>query len=260
LAESLAITAFNSVHGAAGTWLNQVDTYIALSEFARRKFIEGGIPPSQITVKPNCVPDPGPPSPFPRDGTILYVGRLTAGKGVADLLESLAMLKLHDRLRVVGDGEEADRLRKLAKARGFPRGAFLGALYGDAVVEQIRAATCLVIPSRHYETFGRTVIESFACGRPVVASRRGSLPELVEPGCTGYLFEGGDAGSLAAALQNLVGSPDGGAAMGREAREVWSRKYSPEPNVRMLASIYRMTLERLGMRVPERLAVLSECV
>jgi len=243
-AQSAAVAAMLAVHNARRTWHDRVDLYVALTQFARRKLVEGGLPAGRIAVKPNFVVDPGGPSPVPERGAILYVGRLSPEKGVEDLMRAAARLHAVERVRIAGDGPDRPRLEAMGRA------AFLGALRAEEVIEEMRRATVVVVPSRWYETFGRVVVEAFACGRPVVVARHGALAELVEEGRTGFGFAPGSADELAAALERAFAD---GVRMGPEARRAYEERYRPELNYRMMMGIYRLALERAGKRVPDSL-------
>jgi glycosyltransferase involved in cell wall biosynthesis/GT2 family glycosyltransferase len=238
LGSAVVVTTFG-IHNVKRTW-QQVDCFYTPSHFARSVFIRAGIPAEQIEVKPNSVvPDPGV---GPGDGGYaLFVGRLAPEKGIGTLLKAWAELELDLPLRVVGDGVCRD-LVEAAAARD-ERIIFLGELPHHAVLEQLRAATCLVMPSEWYETFGRTIVEAYASGTPVIASRMGAMEELLVHEETGLLFEAGSASALAEAITKLCGRsdlPD----MRRRARREFEDRYSIEQSYRCLISIYERALER----------------
>lgn len=231
-AQSGVLAAMLTLHRMAGTWRHKVSRYIALNEFCRRKFVEGGLPAGKIVVKPNFVerpPDrPGAPAAH---SSGLFVGRLAPEKGIDVLLAAL------DRspgvtLEVAGDGPEMARVRAHASTR------VLGLLDPAAVLERIRATSYLVLPSLWYENFPRTLVEAFACGRPVIASRLGALAELVVEGRTGLLFEPGNPADLARTIAWAEANPDAMRSMGMAARAEYEQKYTPERNYDLLMSIY----------------------
>ena len=132
----------------------------------------------------------------------------------------------------MGDGPEAAAVaaRPAVRARGW--------LAQAEVLDRMRAAACLVMPSVWYECFPRTLVEAYACGLPVIASRVGALAELVEHGRTGLLFEPGSADSLARALAIAREHPQWMREMGRNARTLYEQRYSPQRNYEQLMQIY----------------------
>lgn len=228
-AASAALASMLTLHRALGTYRSKVTRYIALNEFCRGKFIEGGLPAERVVVKPNFVDFPFP-EPGLRAG-LLFVGRLSAEKGIATLAAAMAALTGAS-LRVAGDGPEATLLD------GVPGVTRLGSLSGDAVRAEMSRATALVVPSIWYENFPRTIVEAFACGLPVIASRLGALADIVADGETGLLFEPGDPRDLAAKLAWAQANPERMAEMGRRARAQYEAAFSAEVNHRRLIAIY----------------------
>ena len=228
-AASAALAGMLTLHRGLGTYQNKVARYIALNEFCRGKFVEGGLPAERVVVKPNFV-DFAAPQPAPRAG-LLFVGRLSVEKGVATLAAAMALLP-DAALRVAGDGPEAGLLDGVA---GVTR---LGNVPGEAVRQEMSRAAVLVVPSICYETFGLVVIEAFACGTPVIVSRIGALAELVCDGETGLLFEPGNPRDLADKLAWAQAHPERMTEMGRTARAQYEAEFSAEVNYRRLMEIY----------------------
>lgn len=228
-AASAALAGMLTIHRALGTYRDKVARYIALNEFCRSKFIAGGLPSERVTVKPNFV-DFAAPQPAPRAG-LLFVGRLSAEKGLATLARAMA-LNPDARMRVAGDGPDARALDGLA---GVTK---LGCLSAEGVHQEMSRAAALVVPSIWYETFGLVVIEAFACSTPAIVSRIGALAELVRDGETGLLFEPGNPHDLADKLAWAQAHPEQMAAMGRNAREEYVARFSAEVNYRRLLEIY----------------------
>nr|WP_259331163.1 glycosyltransferase family 4 protein [Thermus thermophilus] len=232
---SLGVASMLALHRALRTW-NLVDRFIALTEFARQKFVEGGLPAEKIVVKPNFVhPDPGPGEG--RGGYALFVGRLSPEKGVRTLLRAWALLGGRVPLKVVGDGPLADEVREAA--RRLPGVEWLGRKSPKEVYALMGEAAFLVFPSEWYETFGRVAIEAFAKGTPVVASRIGAVGEVTEDGRTGLHFRPGDPEDLAAKVEWLLAHPEELARMRKEARAEYETKYTAERNYEQLMAIYQ---------------------
>lgn len=234
-AASTVVASLTTLHRGAGTWRRGVDLYFTLTEFARRKFVEGGLPAGRVVVKPNCVhPDPGPGDG--RGGYAVFAGRLSAEKGIDTLLAAWERLARPVPLKVVGDGPLADRVRAAAAANSAVE--YLGRRPLPELLDVIGGAACLVMPSVWYETFGRTIIEAYAKGTPVIASRLGAMAELVDEGRTGLLFTAGDAADLAAAVDRLLADPAAAARMRPAARREFEEKYTAASNYRQLMAIY----------------------
>lgn len=233
-ARSAVVAAMIGVHRLVGSW-DFVDVYVALTEFARAKFVEGGLPADRIVVKPNFVdPDPGPRDRAP-GSFALFVGRLSPEKGVVTLLEAWTRFAGIP-LRIVGSGPLLEEVRR--RADGMPDVEVMGPLDRDRVLAAMKRTRFLVFPSECYENFPLAIAEAFACGLPVVASRLGAMAELVEDGRTGLLFEPGNPDDLAAKVDWAWTHPERMAEMGREARREYERQYTAERNYETLMDIY----------------------
>jgi glycosyltransferase involved in cell wall biosynthesis len=223
-------------HRLLKTWLRKVDVYIALTEFSRRKFIEGGLPKSKIFVRPNFLDkDPGLGGPIREYA--LFVGRLSPEKGLVTLLE--AWRDLPDvPLKIIGDGPLRSWIEEYIVQNELGQIELVGFVPLQRVLQYLQKALFLVMPSVWYETFGRTIIEAYATGTPVIASRLGAMVDLVEEGETGFLFNPGEPGDLAARVQYALEHPEKMARWGREARYVFEHKYSSDSAYKTLMEIY----------------------
>ena len=234
-AATAVVAAMLTVHRAMGTWTHLIDIYIALNEFAREKFIEGGLPAEKIVVKPNFVhPDLSPGEG--RGGYALFVGRLSVEKGLDTLFKAWESLGSKITLKIVGDGPLAQQVAEsVAKGSEIE---YLGYRPLTEVYELMGEAAFLVFPSEWYEGQPRTIIESFAVGTPVVASNLGAMSTLVSPGRTGFHFRPGDSGDLVAQVEWALAHPDELARMRREARAEFEAKYTAQENYLRLMEIY----------------------
>ena len=249
---SAVVATLQTAHWAMGTWKRMVDAYIVLTDFARKKFIAGGLPASRLHVKPNFVhPDPGPGG-----GTgkyAIYVGRLSQEKGIETLLAAWQQSPPSLRLKIVGDGPLKQRVREAAALS--PCIEWLGHVPRATVQQLIADATMLVLPSNCYEGFPKTILEAFAVGTPVVTSRIGGMAEIVAQGRTGCMVRPGSASALAQAVSELAADPARLSAMRREARLDFETHYTADVNHRRLVEIYAHALRSRGTEVAAENAV-----
>jgi len=228
--QSAVLAGMLTLHRAAGTFQHKITRYIALNQFCKDKFIEGGLPEALISIKPNfAARRPAPLEQARRGG--LFVGRLAPEKGLDTLIDAIAQMG-HASIKIVGAGPMEPRIRQ---AFGD---AYLGFQPAERITALLHEAQYLVVPSTCYETFGLVAIEAFACGTPVIASRHGGLGELVKDGVTGLLVDPSDAADLAAKIAWAERHPEAMRRMGRAARVEYEAKYTPEKNYRMLIEIY----------------------
>jgi glycosyltransferase involved in cell wall biosynthesis len=235
------VAATLALHRARGTWAREIACFVALSEFSRRKFIEGGFPPEKIFVKPNFV-HPDPDSFSVDRNYALFVGRLSPEKRVSTVLAAWKLLGHPIPLLVIGGGPDQQELEAAAKCDGPSRISFLGQLPRPQVLERISGARFLIFSSEWYENFPVTIAESFACRTPVIASRMGAMREIVSDGRTGLLFTPGDWRDLAQKVEWAWTHPNEMRTMGTEARKEYESKYTAEKNYPMLMQIYNRAL------------------
>jgi glycosyltransferase involved in cell wall biosynthesis len=235
------VTAMITIHRLAHTWTDQVDLYIALTEFARAKFIEGGLPSEKIVVKPNFVhPDPG--AGEHRGGYALFVGRLSVEKGIPTLLRAWKHVGRGRRLLIVGEGPLEKTVREAEAAETGIE--YLGRRPAREVYGLMADAELLILPSEWYETFGRVAVEAFGTGTPVIAANIGAVAELVDHERTGLLFAPGDAEDLAARLDWAWSHPHELRTMGSQARNEYETKYTAAVNYRRMMEIYALAASR----------------
>ena len=238
---SAGVASMVAAHRALGTWWNSVDVYIALTEFSRRKLIEGGLPADRIAVKPNfAYPDPVPG--VGSGGYVAFVGRLSQEKGLDTLLNAWRLLDGVLPLKIAGDGPMAAALRKVSAEDASVE--FLGTLPVEETFALIGEAAALVLTSQCYENFPRVVLEAFAKGTPVIVPKLGAMAEIVDDGRTGLHFEPGDAADLAAKLKHILANPLELARMRHAAREKFDQNFTAESNYKTLIAIYERAMNR----------------
>jgi glycosyltransferase involved in cell wall biosynthesis len=228
-----------ALHRALGTWNRHVRLFLTLSNFARTRFIRGGMPAHKIHVKPNFVSDPGlRPSPPSRSRTVLYVGRLESVKGVETLLDAWdAWSPSGFELVLVGDGKLKPALQQRAR-RGI---RLTGSLSREAVIAWMLRSRALVFPSLLYEGQPMAVLEALGCGLPVLASRLGGNVELLGGSGEDWLVAPGQRVAWAEGLRRLEDADWVDEAGGR-ARQLYEQRFNEHTGRRLLEEAYRMAL------------------
>ena len=225
------------VHRWVGTYDTCVDRFLAPSRFVRDKLVEHGWDRGKIAVVPHFQKLGQEIPPPAEDAPVLYFGRLSPEKGVGDLLRAMQWVP-QVRLQIAGDGPLRGELETMAVELGLRNVQFLGQLAGADLERVIAQSRFTVLPSHAYETLGKTILESYACERPVVATDLGSRHELVQEGKTGLLYPVGDVIQLAKLVAFLHERPDVTRRMGRAGHELVRTRHAPEDHYKALLRVY----------------------
>jgi glycosyltransferase involved in cell wall biosynthesis len=240
-AATAGVATMIAVHRKLKTWRDDITCFIALTEFAKDKFIAAGFPSQKFTVKPNFV-DPDPCERKSCGEYAVYVGRLAEDKGVHVLLNAWKQLRKPYPLQIIGEGPERAKLEAQARALQLSTVTFRGRLSRENAMAAVKNARFTVVPSVWYETFGMSIVESFACGTPVLCSRLGAMQELVADRSTGLHFSPGDAQDLAAKAEWACAHPSELAEMGHAARRKYETDYTAKRNYSLLIQIYEQAV------------------
>lgn len=233
---TVANLSFNRMRG---TYRNDIDVYVALTQFAREKFIAGGLPADKIMVKPNFVTADIPQGQH--DGKFgLFGGRLVPHKGVQAMVDAWRLLDTPIPLKVLGGGP-LDTLFKENVPDGIE---YLGFVSREEVIRLMGDASFLMFPSEWYEGFPMSITEAFATGLPVIAGKLGGAAEIVQDGESGWHFTPGDAQDLAQKVQQAWADPEELKRRGTMARKQFEENYTPEKNYEMLLNIYQTAITR----------------
>ncbi|MEI6947676.1 glycosyltransferase family 4 protein [Paraflavisolibacter sp. H34] len=240
--ESALVTGITGVNKLLGTWKDKVHTYIALTGFGRQKILDSslGLPPGQVTVVPNFVPDGGAGA-FPRSDFFLFVGRISPEKGVDALLECFSSLP-GLRLVLAGDGPELERLQQ--QYGSCANISFQGRCSPAQVAALLKQCRALVFPSVWYEGLPFTIIEAFSAGTPVIASRLGAMAEIVRDGYNGFHFTAGDVADMKAVLLRFAAEAADNPGWYRQARHTYEEHYHPDSHYRSLMAVYHQAMEK----------------
>jgi glycosyltransferase involved in cell wall biosynthesis len=231
------------LHKWLRTYERCVDLFLAPSEFVRGKLIASGFPSQRIAVLPHFQSLPAEERLAPYEGYVLYFGRLSPEKGVYELLRTMVRLP-HVPLIIAGEGPERARLESLARDLNLRHVFFAGMVRGEKLENLIAGCCFSVFPSHAYETLGKSILESYAWGRPVIASDLGSRREFVEPGVTGLLYPAGDRKQLAQAIEFLFGNSALAVKMGAAGRRRLAVKHDPDQHLDALLEIYSRMASR----------------
>jgi glycosyltransferase involved in cell wall biosynthesis len=242
VAQSLLVATTMAVHRAAGTWNDNVHAYVALTEFARHKFVEGGLPAEKISVKPNFIPDPGLRT-APGDYAV-FVGGLFAWKGLMTMLRGWRALG-DIPLKIVGNGPQMADAEAFIAQHAVAGVELVGYRPREEALRLLKGARFLVFPSECYESFPVSILEAFASGVPVLASRRGAMSEIVRDGETGLLFAAGDATDLARVARLAWTDRHAMARIATQARAAYETQYSARANYPALMAVYERALARV---------------
>lgn len=238
LSGSLLATVEVSLHRALGAY-DSIDVLICPSEFMRSKMTEGGIDTGRLVHVPHFADVRAIDAATGPGHGVLFGGRLSPEKGVDVLIRAAVHLPAGVPVVIAGDGPSREELEQLAAELDVAdRVTFLGRVPGQELHQRMRRAAVVVVPSRWYENQPMVILEAAAAGRPVVATNLGGLPELVEPGVTGWLVPHDDPTALADALRDATADPDRSHELGRRAREVTLERFDPVRHLAALRSVY----------------------
>lgn len=230
----------SKIHEMLDIYNKNVAFFCCPSVFSLKKHAEIGLPEERLVYLPNFVNVTEYDPKYEIGGYILFVGQLSRHKGILTLLRAV---KGHNILvRVVGDGPLRGECERFARDDGVSHVIFEGYERGKKLRKLYQDAAFLVIPSEWYENAPMTILEAFAYGKPVIGSKIGGIPEMIESGRTGMLFTAGNADELRQCIQELWSKGSLVSEMGRAARHKVETKFSPEAHYKRLVKIYNDAL------------------
>ena len=237
---SAVLASTSAAHRVFTSSRDAVDAFVTPTEFAKAKHVQSGFNADRIFVKPNFVD----PIPDVGDGSgqyAVFVGRLSKEKGISTLLAAWDQVPSDLELHIVGEGELRDEIAR--RAQNDNRIKLLGWLPNDQVFDVVGRAMFTVMPSVWYETFGRTIVESFAAGVPVVASDLGCMKELISHDRNGLLYPAGDSTQLAACVNRMEEDSEMRIRMRKAARSEFLTSYTAATNYERIMEVYRHAMQ-----------------
>jgi len=245
LKDSYAASALVALEMHFHKWLNiyqkNIDLFITPSNFVKEKLVKFGMDTRKIIVLPHFMESKNIQPEYNEGKYLLYAGRLKREKGVDVLIKAMQNLP-NVELRIAGTGPQEQALKK--SAEGLSNVKFLGQISKSEMASIYRQALTVIVPSRVWETFGLTVAEAMAFGKPVIAAKMGALPELVIEGQVGLLFESENSADLAEKIDFLVKNTAQAKRMGEAGRKEVEVRLDPEKHVQKIMEIY----ERLRIK------------
>ena len=243
---SLSASALNSIemylHHGLG-WYDLPNIYITPSNFMRKKMIEFGMPGNKIVHIPNFVDPSKYHFSAETENYFVYIGRLSRIKGVGTLLKAMKHLSSNTKLLIIGDGPQRAELEQIKETLELDHVHFLGYQDTESLTQLLAKSQFSVLPSEWYENCPMSILESMAIGKPVVGARIGGIPELIEDGQDGLLFESKNALDLADKLRYLIAKPEQCKQMGLNARRKMETSYNAEFHYQNILDVYDSILK-----------------
>ena len=224
-------------HHFTNIYERNVDIFISPSRFLQKKLIQYGVN-NKIVVIPNFIKLTDYKRGESDSGYCLYAGRLVAYKGIMTMIEA-AKLYRQARILIAGEGELSDEVQKAVVEHRLDNVSLLGFVQPKELMRLVSSANFTIFPSELYENYPMSIIESFACGKPVIASNIGALPDLVTHGWNGLLFKPGNAVELASHMQYLFDYPRITAEMGKHGYEFAVTNNNPDFHYNQIMQVYQ---------------------
>lgn len=236
LGATLVVVLMTLIHRVIGTFKRSPNVIILLNSFQKKLFIKAGFDECLLKIKPNFVEDPTPNGiSLPPQGTpFLFVGRLSAEKGISDLLALWKREPKLPRLRIIGDGPLRSETKEASGDNGIE---YLGRLSPSETREEMANSRALIIASHWYEGMPLVILEAFSVGLPVIAPNLGGLPSVVTNGINGMVYEAGNP--YPTLLHYLRQNELETKKLRKGARTTYEDLYTPRKNGETLLKIYR---------------------
>lgn len=226
-----------------------VSAYLTPSHFLRDKLVSNGYSPEQVHHVPNFLSPEWIKQASANNGAdgnyILFLGKLDPFKGIFQLLEASRSVP---QVRVVVAGRAEESLEAQLAALMPSNVHYAGVVVGSALQDLLRQARAVVLPSLWYENQPFSILEAFAYGKPVIATRLGGNAELVTHQERGLLVAPGHVPALTESLQWMADHPAEAATMGHNARRYVVEHHSAEGHYQRVEAIYRSVSQHIPSR------------
>lgn len=244
LLKSAGLTAefiFRKIHGL----YKGLSHYISPSQALADLTVESGVNKEKVTCINNFVKDElfeiNPE--YKKGDYFLFVGRLNKEKNVKKLLDAMLLLPEEVKLKIAGTGPEEEYLMKTAEVLKLSNVEFLGFKTGKDLDNLYKNCIATVLSCNWFENFPTSIIESFAYGKPVIGTRIGGIPEMIEDYKTGFTFELNNENEIAQNMKKLYDNSELAIQMGKNAREKAENNYRPNVYYEKLMHVYDSVLK-----------------
>ena len=209
-----------------------IDKFITLTEFTKKKFIDAKVPIDKLLIKPNFLPNKeGNFQSITNKQNAIFASRVSKEKGILTLLKSWKDIEI--KINIYGDGPLLNKIKKNSKNIQFH-----GNCSRDLISDEIHKSKFLIFPSEWFECMPMTILESFRAGTLVLASNIGSIPNIIKDGYNGILFNPNDPSDIKEKVNWVLNNPQKCDEISINAMNDFNNKYSEEVNYKMLMKIY----------------------
>lgn len=231
-----------ALHRTTRIYHRAVNIFISPSRFLKDLHASGGFDTHKIEVLPNFIRIGKIEPSYSGNGCGLFLGKVIKIKGVFTLVAAMERLP-EACMAIAGRGESLQEITEIIQKKKIENVYLEGFVSGNPLLRLTGGTSYVVLPSEWYENNPIVILEAFAHGKPVIGSRIGGIPELIEDGKNGFLFTPGDADELAEKVKYLSDHPEEAAEMGRRARATVEREYSAQVHYRKLMRIYERAID-----------------
>lgn len=242
--DSLAASAMVTAESYLHKWMKIYDVirlFHVPSRFLGDKLLQSGVDAQRVWHQFYTIEMRDFPYSPEFDDYFVYYGRLSEEKGIMTLLQALRNAPI-SKLMIIGDGPQRPALEQFVAKHDLKNVVFMGNRSAQELVSLVGRAKFVVVPSEWYDNSPLVIYESFSMGKPVIATRMGGMPELIEDGVNGRLFEAKDDQALTILINDMLRDETRLKAMGRAARQTAEREFDPETHYRKMLVAYQSLL------------------
>lgn len=242
--QSLMVTLMSAFHKIKGTWKNEIDGYIALTEYSKKLLVNSSLKlePEKVFVKPNFILSKKVlTNQKTRTNRYLFVGRLIETKGIISLLEASKTYNFN--LDIIGDGPLKTLVQDYCKNN--TNISYLGFQNQEYILDKMSTCKALIFPSLKIEGFPVTIVEAFSVSTPVIAADNGPINEIIKNNENGFLYN--SITDLIEILKKIDTNEIFIEPLYNKAKESYNNMYSQEINYQKLISIYSTVIKKVTL-------------